>query len=499
MIQIITDWALDPNSTQNVFWVHGLAGIGKSTLSTTIANHFRDIGRLGAFMFFSRDVAERSNPATVIRTLAYQIGSFHTPAGEAISTAIEKFPSICLSPLGVQFQKLLVDPLASAIGEDTTLVLVIDALDECGTAKKREVLLEVLAEQLIQLPPSIRILITSRSEHDICSSFGSRRHFLEQKLNITSGANANDISSYLRHRMARVWAKTNGLSLGTKWPSEDDLKRLAERASGLFVWASTASDFIDGYDPRKRMDIVLKGEVASEAEDTLDVLSRTALESAGNWADEDFLEDFKAVMGLVLVAQHPLSSTAIDLLLSTPGRPCAYSISHFGCVLQQTPTVRPLHPSFADFLTTRLRCGRDIWFFDCIPCKLNLAILCLRHLNRILRRNMCSMTLSVDLAGETLAEDVKYACVFWIEHICAIKDEILSVIPHLDIFLHQHLLHWLEAMSILRKSRDAIGLLDKLLIWMTVSFLVFCFDVIYLTSALIAQLSQFSSSQRACL
>jgi hypothetical protein len=472
IIQLIMDWALDLTSTQNIFWVHGLAGIGKSTLSTTIANRCRDQGRLGAFVFFSRDVAERSNPATVIRTLAYQIGLFNTRAGEVIATAIEKFPNVYLSPLSVQFQKLIVEPLASATDEQTTLVLVIDALDECGTAKKRELLLEVLVENLTQLPPSIRILITSRSEHDICSAFGQRPQFLEQKFDIASGVNTNDISSYLHHRMERVRSKTKGLSLGNQWPNEDDIRRLTERASGLFVWAATASDFIDGYNPRKRMDIVLKGGVASEAEDTLDVLYRTALESAENWDDEDFVADFISVVGLVLVAQHPLSTTAIDLLLCTR-RPCAYTISHLGCVLQQTPTVRPLHPSFADFLTTRSRCGRDIWFFDRIPCKLNLAILCLRRLNKVLCRNICNMTLSVDLEDETLAEDVKYACVFWIEHICAIKDKIMSVIFDLHIFLNRHLLHWLEAMSILRKSRDAIGLLDKLLIWMTVSSVAF--------------------------
>jgi hypothetical protein len=83
------------------------------------------------------------------------------------------------------------------------------------------------------------------------------------------------------------------------------------------------------------------------------------------------------------------------------------------------------------------------------------------------------MTLSVDLEDETLDEDVEYACVFWIEHICAIKDNIMSVIFDLHVFLNRHLLHWLEAMSILRKSRDAIGLLDKLLIWMTVSSVAF--------------------------
>jgi hypothetical protein len=93
MIQFIIGWALDPAGQKNVLWLHGLAGAGKSTLSTTIANRLCEMGRLGAFVFFDRDVIERSNPATVIRTLAYQVGSFHIHAGRAISTAIEKFPT----------------------------------------------------------------------------------------------------------------------------------------------------------------------------------------------------------------------------------------------------------------------------------------------------------------------------------------------------------------------------------------------------------------------
>ena len=482
IMQRIIDWALDPTNTQNALWVHGLAGMGKSTLSTTVANRLREMGHLGAFLFFSRDVAARSNPSTVIRTLAYQIGLFHAPAGVAISKAIENFPGICVSPLRVQFQKLLVEPLASVNKNAIpgTLVLVIDSLDECGTPKKREGLLEVFTEQMVQLPSYIRMLIMSRSEHDICCAFRCRGQFLEHELNIMSGCNSDDIWLYLQHRMARIRSKTMALSPGLQWPSESDIRELAHRASGLFVWASTASDFIDGYDPLKRMNIVLNGAVTSGAMNALDVLYRTAMWSSENWEDGDFVEDFTAIMGLVLVVQHPLSSTAIDHLLGKPRRPCSYTISHLGCLIQQMPTVRPLHPSFADFLTSRSRCGRDIWFFDRNPCKLKLVILCLRRLNQVLRQNMCDLTLSVDPSGESLPEDVEYACIFWIEHLCAIQEGHPSVITYLDVFVNQHLLHWIEAMSILKESRKAIRLLDNLLVWMKVRFWTCFSSIIFL-------------------
>lgn len=51
LLKFIEDWADDLSCEQSVLWLHGLAGVGKSTLSTTIANRFRTARRLGAFLF----------------------------------------------------------------------------------------------------------------------------------------------------------------------------------------------------------------------------------------------------------------------------------------------------------------------------------------------------------------------------------------------------------------------------------------------------------------
>ena len=475
IIQFITDWALDPaNETQNILWLHGLAGAGKSTLSTTIANRFREMGCLGAFAFFDRDTIERSNPTNVIRTLAYQIGSFHARAGRAISDVLENSPSICVSPLHLQFKRLLVDALSSdgvIDAADGPIILVLDALDECGSAEKRESLVEILAEQSVRLPAGIRIFITSRSERDIRRTFETRPHILAKELDITSDANSHDVVSYLRHQMMRVRIKAGILSLTTDWPGEEVIHKLAERASGLFVWASTASRFIDGHDPRRRMDVILNGHNASGGvECALDDLYRKALHAAGSWDDEDFVTDFNAILGVVLVAQRPLSSDAIDRLIDAPyDRPSNYTLSQLSCILQQNPTVRLLHPSFADFLMTRSRCGRDIWFFDHVSHHRTLCFHCWRRLDAVLKRNMCNLTLTKQLESETLAEDVTYACVFWVDHLCMITGDTSLVIERLVNFINRHLLHWFEAMSILRQSRDTVKLLEKLYFWITVS------------------------------
>jgi hypothetical protein len=470
-IQFITNWATGPSGTQNVLWLHGLAGAGKSTLATTMANHFRKMGCLGAFLFFDRNDTDRSNPLTVIRTLAYQVGLFHPGAGGAIADTITVSPSICTSPLRDQFQELLVDPLSreGVINDNIPIVLVLDAFDECGTAKKREILLEVLAEQSILLSPSVRILITSRLENDIHHAIQAQPHIILHELQITSEGNGEDISSYMRYRMELVRKKKKDLSLGSDWPGEARIQQLIKRASGLFVWASTAMEFINGYDPRGRLNTVLKGEATSGAQAALDALYKTALESSGLWDDDEFVEDFTAIVGLILVARRPLSTTAIDVLLCLPGgRPCKYIISYLGCVLQQ-PIVRVLHPSFADFLLDRSRCGRDAWFFDSPVHHQDLAMRCLDHLFKVLGGNMCDLKHLGDMTEVTLPEDVAYACDFWIDHICAIEANIQSITEHLHNFLFQHFLHWFEAMSILKRSRSTILMLDRLMNWMSVS------------------------------
>jgi hypothetical protein len=313
------------------------------------------------------------------------------------------------------------------------------------------------------------MFITSRADSDISRAFEAHEHILAWELDTTSQENADDISRYLHHRILSIRTTRKYLELGDEWSGNDIIGKLSNRASGLFVWAFTASEFIDAHDPGNRLKILLKEEDASSgAELALDALYRTALESAGMWDDVDFVDDFHSVLGIILVAQTPLSHSAIDGLLGKDKhRPSMHTISLLACVLGQGPTVRVLHPSFTDFLMSRERCGSNTWYIDGELNNLRIAIQCLERLDETLKKNICNLTLVVCDTYGSLPEDLSYACLFWIEHICTISDDDL-IVTHLDRFLHRHLLHWLEAMSILRRSRDTITLLDSLLGWVKV-------------------------------
>ncbi|KIM86469.1 hypothetical protein PILCRDRAFT_327664 [Piloderma croceum F 1598] len=471
VIKFISDWVADPRREQNILWLHGVAGSGKSALSMTVANLYQELGRLGAYLFFSRHVAERSTPSAIIRTLAHQLALFDSRIGRAIAAAIHEMPDIIQSPGRLQFLKLLNEPLGSNhdIQSEGPIVIVLEALDECGSAEARCLLLEVLAEQFAKLPSVFRVIITSRPEYDIRHYFLSNKNILPCKLDITSRSTHNDIETFIQHRLRKVVQK-NSLQLPNDWPG-NRLHALVQRAAGLFVWASTACRFVDAYDPEQRLNALLQPDVTCDAEAALDKLYATALESAGEWTDIVFTADFRTIVGTILVIKNPLSAAAlVDLLPFDGHRSPQFAISRLGCVLYNNAIIRILHPSFADFLSNKMRCKSDVWFIDMISHNLRVAFHCLDRLDVFLRFNVCNLRLSLISTDVYLPEDISYACVFWIEHVCLIKDASL-VADRLETFLFKHLLHWFEAMSILKRSRDTITMLQRLRDWHAISLL----------------------------
>ncbi|KAL3952753.1 hypothetical protein ACCO45_012696 [Purpureocillium lilacinum] len=53
LLQQIAEWAHDPGA-EAVFWLNGMAGTGKSTISRTVAHAFAGAGHLGASFFFQK-------------------------------------------------------------------------------------------------------------------------------------------------------------------------------------------------------------------------------------------------------------------------------------------------------------------------------------------------------------------------------------------------------------------------------------------------------------
>ncbi|KAN0073111.1 hypothetical protein V8E55_012251 [Tylopilus felleus] len=484
-IDILTEifaWVTVPDTKSNVYWLHGFPGSGKSTIATSVANIFRDLRRLGAFVFFMRGVAARNDPAMLIRTLAYQLGEFDHRLGAAIAKAIEEVPSIRQASLRCQFQTLLVEPFASLKDclREGPILIVIDALDECGQCGAREELLRVLASESPRLPPTVRIFITGRAESDIRSAFTTYPHVFVREVDIKSPANEMDVRTYIHHRMVNIRQQNEWLDLPSDWPGEARTEALTLRASGLFIWAYTACRYIEkGQDPEERLSQLVQTALYADAEAALDGIYITALECAGKWDDIAFAADFREIMGLVIVAENPLTAHTIDLLNASMDdgsrrrRQCLHTIRHLGTVLQwaKDKPICVMHPSFTDFITESRRCGSDVWFIDRPAHHLRVARLCIARLREVLKKNIRGLKLSTSGWKEDLLEDIVYPARHWVDHLCESEthgEE--AVVKEIHSFLRLHFLHWIEVMTVMRKARQTIGSMIRLEEWVDANY-----------------------------
>ena len=218
------------------------------------------------------------------------------------------------------------------------------------------------------------------------------------------------------------------------------------------------------------MAVILCGETIPRG---LDELYTAALEDAYTWDDLYFVEYFRTVLETILALQKPVEASTLDHLIGLPeGQECGRTFSALACVVANEPTVHLLHPTFSDYIFSHTHCGRDIWHFNPAVCHQHLALKCLDRLtNGDLKRNMCNSTLSYTPDPKELPDDITYACLFWIKHLCFADDieDVQLVVVHLETFLNKNLLHWFEAMSIVGQSQDIAVLLDSLYVWILVS------------------------------
>ncbi|KAJ7107903.1 WD40-repeat-containing domain protein [Mycena epipterygia] len=439
----ITAWVTVPSKSANVLWLSGVAGSGKSSISTTISESFRAVDRLGAFLFFDRNDSSKSHPSAVIRTIAYKLALSNQHIGSAISDVIHRDPAVVDAPIRTQFKALLLDPLVSAEQHmQGPILIILDALDECGDPRSRAALLSLLSTEFRKLPSLFHYESASR--------------FLEMGLDTGVPSSTGDVDLFIRHEMEDIQQRH---SLGPTWPEERHIRALVTLSGGLFIWAATAIRFVNDYRPDRRLNILVAQD--STEKFNLDDLYATALRNSGPWyTDPTFVQDARVVLACVILGRVPMTDETMDMILYTGRENSADVLKYLGCVVQWShgKEARTLHASFADYLTDPNRSGGRPWSINPKTDHRSLTLGCLRILNSDLKFNICGLedshVLNADVpdisrrVAEMISPQLAYSSCFWFNHVqeTLIDDTILEATHGL---LHYKFLYWLEALSLL--------------------------------------------------
>ena len=173
LLSEIAEWAMSPEG-KCIFWLNGMAGTGKSTISRTMAKHFKEEKILGASFFFKRGEGDRGNAMKLFPTIARQLAKTIPQLIPGVQKAIDNNSDIGTKGLKEQFDKILLQPLLdldSPALSIANVVIVIDALDECDVDDDIRLILQLLPQLHKSKAIRLRVLLTSRPELPIRLGF----------------------------------------------------------------------------------------------------------------------------------------------------------------------------------------------------------------------------------------------------------------------------------------------------------------------------------------
>ncbi|KAI5118583.1 hypothetical protein M0805_008673 [Coniferiporia weirii] len=308
VLKQVEDWAV---SDSKLFWLHGLAGSGKSAIANSVAHMLEQQQLLFGCFFCKRDDPECHNPMNLFPTLAYHFSKWHMTYRSLVLSVIHGVdePKLAQS-LHWQFELLLRKPLmslATAAVDLPPLVVVIDALDECGDLPESRLELAKYLVELSNVVPWLRVFITSRPLPELKQIFLAEEF---QSLDINE-----ELGSVQVHKDILLYTKHCAQNLNL---TGDQIESLALKASGLFIWTSTVFRFIKmQLNQQRAVQGILSQSSAGKPESELDQIYKTVLQSVAEGPDN--AEIIKSVIGVVVCASknRPLPESALLEFLSS--------------------------------------------------------------------------------------------------------------------------------------------------------------------------------------
>ena len=456
-LQDIYGW-LSGTGYQNILLLTGGAGTGKSTIATTVAESCRRSGYLGCHLFFIRG---KSDPSTVLRTISYNLAVSYPPIARFIDEEVKQSGELSSATLKSEFDILLRKPLSSISSQISYPILVVlDAIDECGTPHSRQVLLNVLRDGILSLHSAIRFVITGRPEEDILS-LASLPNVHHSILNQQSEESMHDVPAYIESELGKL-RSSNMLRVPSDWPWDESLRILSQSANGLFIWASTAIKFIQ----EEKLNRLgrLEGLVRNASSLNINDLYITILENALQWNDYES-NLFKNVFSLIFFSKSPLSTQEITGIL---GLQADTTLNLLSCLrslvsFEEGQSIKMHHTSFYDYLVS---CVDERWRIDVDIQKTSIVNNCFDRMGEILRYNICELETSLvfnkdvpDL-DERIAKNIpsflKYICCNWFNHLRDVPYS-LELCEQLKSFTYFQLLFWFEVLSLTKTFSDHVG------------------------------------------
>ena len=358
------------------------------------------------------------------------------------------------------------------------LVFVIDALDECGDAKKRPVLLKVLTEAALHAP-WLKIIITSRPEDEIQHFFHRlpRSSYSGYDLATDQEAGA-DLQTFARSQfdeVAQTWC------LSTPWPEQPLFDGVISQANGLFIFIKTLVLALEqSADPEQALKAALQDSAGTGLRPLYNLYSNILKARRVSSSTE-----FRQVIGVLLAATpcRTLCEESIGELAGVRPNLVKKWVNDLSSLLYRDEAanggIRVRHLSISDFFISDY-CACQVNLDDA---NVQLGIACLKTMVKQLRFNICKLEDS-RLANasikdiqvrieKNISEPLQYSSLYWSTHLCMTPDNngrrMLQLGCLKEFFEELRPLFWIEVLSIMRMVPIGAPSLRRVISWVKVS------------------------------
>ncbi|KAM6503290.1 hypothetical protein JOM56_000233 [Amanita muscaria] len=477
ILSTIYEW-VDSLDKPPIFWLHGPAGTGKSTIAHTVAEECRRRGRLGASFFFAHANAECSDPNLFFSTIAYQLSKFDPDLRQHIVDGVKAHPSPQDASIPTQFEEFILTPLRKLSNGPARkpIIVVVDAFDECSDTRKASEILQLLSAKIPSLPFRLKFFVTSRPEPEIRSILHPDIHRISRSFDLLRDVDASstneDIQRFVRFQLGMIGKEYYLPS----WPREMDVETLAQQSRGLFIFAHTAVELIkdkDVMDPESQL-AMLKN-IGSDGTPTFNlnalysrILWKAMPETASATVQERVVTIIHAIVGL----RAPLALCAVERLLGLERGAIRSALNQLRSIFivpdNDKETVQVIHPSFARYIADEESCTEKRFVMGGRQLHSQLAKDCLKQMKTHLKQNICNFkdfktveapikdTKSSDLDSRTLSEELKYSCENFAAHVFSADRQDGELCEMVAEWANQYLPYWLEVLALTGTFHNAL-------------------------------------------
>ena len=454
----------------NMYWIYGLPGIGKTSLAHSICERLDKEKQLVGGFFCRRDDSNMSEPRNILPTLIYKLARVFPPFRAIVAERLHNDPN--LTPESMQ-DTLFLELIRSCSHhpDQHTLIFVIDALDECGNAQSHPEVLRVLTDATAEAP-WLKVIVTSRAEVDII------RHFSDTPEKYDLGADqeaTTDLQTFARRQfssVAEIW------HLPTPWPEEPLLNKVISQANGLFIFVKTLVLALQKCgDPDETLKETLEGSAGSGLEPLYNLYSsiiKVHSNTTGFWR----------MIVVITTAQHrSLCKEPIAELVGVKPHLVEKLVDDLSSLLYRDQGadggIRVRHLSIYEFFVSD-RCDYQA---KLQAAHIEQGIACLKTMIGQLRFNICKLedsrlanALVKDLQSrieQNISEPLQYSCLYWSNHVCfspSHSNHDPRVLGSLKEFLEGlYPLFWIEVLSIMGMVPIGAPSLRRVISWAKVS------------------------------